>query len=103
VERAIRPGMYGKQVLAERLLTRSQKACFCLIYCGLEEPFSVHREAGLRYVYPGNLPGLVGDGENTRCPACFETLVERRGFRVIRNKLANGTCFKCGTAIPGRW
>jgi pyruvate formate lyase activating enzyme len=63
----------------------------------------IGREAGLRYVYPGNLPGLVGDGENTRCPACFETLVERRGFRVIRNKLANGTCFKCGTAIPGRW
>jgi hypothetical protein len=47
VERAIRPGMYGKQVLAERLLTRAQKACFCLIYCGLEEPFSVHPDPGL--------------------------------------------------------
>jgi len=35
--------MYGKQVLAERLVTRSQKACFRLVYCGLEEPFSVHR------------------------------------------------------------
>ena len=62
------------------------------------------REAGLRYVYPGNMPGLVGDGESTRCPTCLEKLVERRGFRVLRNRLdADGVCPKCSTRIPGRW
>ena len=37
---------------------------------------------GLRYVYAGNIPGRVGQWENTRCPACGETVIERRGFRV---------------------
>lgn len=62
------------------------------------------REAGLRYVYAGNLPGRTGEEENTRCPACLRTLVERRGFRVLRNVLtAAGACPGCGTQIPGRW
>ncbi len=30
-------------------------------------------EAGLRYVYAGNLPGRVGPWENTRCPDCRAT------------------------------
>src|SRR6267142_1389596 len=33
--------------------------------------------AGLRYIYAGNLPGRVGDLENTRCPQCREILVDR--------------------------
>jgi pyruvate formate lyase activating enzyme len=63
----------------------------------------IGRTAGLRYIYPGNLPGMVGDLENTRCPNCCETLVERRGFRVLGNKLKNGACPRCATAIPGIW
>jgi pyruvate formate lyase activating enzyme len=63
----------------------------------------IGRASGLRYIYPGNLPGMVGDGENTKCPNCSETLVERRGFRVLRNKLNHGACPKCATVIPGRW
>ena len=35
------------------------------------------REAGLRFVYAGNLPGRVGPWENTRCPSCQATLIER--------------------------
>lgn len=58
---------------------------------------------GLKFVYAGNRPGEVGDTENTFCPSCGETLVERYGFRVLGNKLKNGQCFKCGTKIPGRW
>ncbi len=63
---------------------------------------------GLRYVYAGNIPGRLGEWENTRCPSCRETLIERRGFRVLRNvlvagPLVAGSCPKCGTAIPGRW
>ncbi|MBI4082640.1 MAG: AmmeMemoRadiSam system radical SAM enzyme [Candidatus Lambdaproteobacteria bacterium] len=59
--------------------------------------------AGLRYVYAGNLPGRVGDGENTRCPQCGELLIERRGFRVLRQRLERGQCARCRAPIPGFW
>jgi pyruvate formate lyase activating enzyme len=58
---------------------------------------------GLRYVYAGNLPGRVGPWENTRCPECSTTVIERRGFEVLRNRLAGDACPNCATAIPGRW
>jgi len=60
------------------------------------------RAAGLRYVYAGNLPGLAGL-EDTRCPGCGDALVERRGFRVLSNRLPAGKCPRCGYAIPGVW
>ncbi len=61
-------------------------------------------EAGLRYVYAGNLPGRVGDRENTRCPRCACTLIRRRGFAVLENLLgAGGRCPSCGEAVPGIW
>ena len=64
----------------------------------------IGRQAGLHYVYAGNLPGQVGDLENTRCPQCLRLLVERRGHRIVRNELnAAGTCPACRTPIPGRW
>lgn len=70
----------------------------------LERAAAIGREAGLRYVYAGNIPGAVGDLENTRCPACGHLLVERSGFRVRRNQVtATGGCPACGTSIPGRW
>jgi pyruvate formate lyase activating enzyme len=62
------------------------------------------RAAGLRYVYAGNLPGATANLEDTRCPECGGTLIARRGFRVLRNRLgATGQCPDCGTAIPGVW
>jgi len=62
-------------------------------------------EAGLHYVYAGNLPGAIGEWENTRCPACGTTLITRYGFHVLSNRLAatGGRCPDCGTAIPGLW
>jgi pyruvate formate lyase activating enzyme len=35
----------------------------------------IGKRAGLRHVYAGNLPGMVGDWENTRCPNCRELLI----------------------------
>jgi len=69
---------------------------------------SYAEEAGLRYIYPGNLPGRVGRWEDTRCPACASTLVRRNGFQVLENRLAadetsRGRCPDCETAIPGVW
>jgi len=64
----------------------------------------IGRRAGLRYIYAGNLPGQVGDLENTRCPNCRELLIERYGYYILDYRLtARGTCPKCATTIPGRW
>jgi pyruvate formate lyase activating enzyme len=60
-------------------------------------------EEGLRYVYAGNLPGRVGKWEDTRCPECAATVIERYGFRVRKNRLVEGACPKCRTPIAGRW
>ncbi len=62
------------------------------------------RQAGLRYVYAGNLPGRVGRWENTYCPACDELLVERHGYLIKQMKVAPaGKCPTCATVIPGIW
>jgi pyruvate formate lyase activating enzyme len=61
-------------------------------------------DAGLRFVYAGNRPGQVGAWENTRCPSCHETLIERYGFLVRSYRLtAEGNCPRCATHIPGLW
>ena len=61
-------------------------------------------DAGLNYVYAGNLPGMVGPYENTYCPTCKTPLVERLGFRVLANRLVqSGRCPECDTRIPGIW
>ncbi|MFQ5483082.1 MAG: AmmeMemoRadiSam system radical SAM enzyme [Nitrospinaceae bacterium] len=61
------------------------------------------RAAGLRYVYCGNRAGRVGRLENTVCPECDLVLIEREGFRVLANRMREGACSGCGTAIPGFW
>jgi len=58
-------------------------------------------EAGLRYVYEGNIPGEAG--ENTLCYACGRTLIERRGFRLGKVELRDGRCGFCTAPIDGRW
>ena len=64
----------------------------------------IGRRAGLRFVYAGNLPGTVGDLENTRCPGCQELLVERYGYMIRGYHLtADGACPSCGVQVPGRW
>jgi pyruvate formate lyase activating enzyme len=60
-------------------------------------------EAGLNFVYAGNLPGRTGKYEHTYCPNCHQELIARFGFRVIRNTIKNGACPRCHTIIPGRW
>lgn len=65
---------------------------------------TIGREEGLRYVYAGNLPGRVGEFEDTRCAACGDTLVARRGFQVQANRVdSDGRCPGCRTAVPGVW
>ncbi|HEV8335225.1 MAG TPA: AmmeMemoRadiSam system radical SAM enzyme [Candidatus Polarisedimenticolia bacterium] len=63
----------------------------------------IGKEAGLQFVYAGNLPGHVGEFENTCCPSCGACLVRRRGYRILENRLRSGSCPDCGGPVPGRW
>jgi pyruvate formate lyase activating enzyme len=64
----------------------------------------IGRTAGLRYVYAGNLPGRVGNLEDTSCPDCGTTLVRRAGFTVLDVLITpDGVCPSCGAAIAGVW
>lgn len=61
-------------------------------------------EAGLNFVYVGNLVGRVKEYENTYCPQCRNLLVERYGYTILSYHItAQGRCPKCHTAIPGIW
>jgi pyruvate formate lyase activating enzyme len=59
------------------------------------------KEAGLKYVYCGNVTGKVD--ECTYCPSCRAKLIDRVGFTVRRNVLAKGKCPECGAGIEGVW
>ncbi|MGB7292758.1 MAG: AmmeMemoRadiSam system radical SAM enzyme [Thermodesulfobacteriota bacterium] len=61
-------------------------------------------EAGLKFVYAGNLLGRVNNYENTYCPNCHRLLVERYGYQILNYHItSDGKCPKCSSAIPGIW
>ena len=65
---------------------------------------AIGREAGLRYVYAGNLPGRVGNLESTHCCQCGTALIERTGYRIEDYRLTpDGACPVCHASVPGRW
>jgi pyruvate formate lyase activating enzyme len=64
----------------------------------------IGKQSGLRYIYAGNLPGRVGDLENTRCHQCHALLIERFGYLITGYHLTpNGACPSCGSVLPGHW
>ena len=70
----------------------------------LQRAAGIGREAGLRYIYAGNLPGRVGDLEHTACGSCGAQLITRYGYRIQDYRLTpDGACPQCHTLIPGRW
>ena len=70
----------------------------------LQRAADIGQEAGLRYVYAGNLPGRVGPLENTFCPKCQQPLVRRSGYFVRENRITKeGSCPNCGEKIAGVW
>ena len=61
-------------------------------------------QAGLKYLYPGNLAGQVGEWENTRCHHCRATVIRRYGFLVQQNRVGpDGMCPDCRKPLPGIW
>lgn len=64
----------------------------------LEKAFKIAKDAGLKYVYIGNVPSA--NGENTYCYNCGELLVERDGYQIMTESLKdNKECPKCGANI----
>jgi pyruvate formate lyase activating enzyme len=61
----------------------------------------IGHDAGLKYVYSGNLPG--DDGEKTFCHECGKILIDRFGFNIRNNRITNGHCPACDVKIPGVW
>lgn len=58
----------------------------------MEKARQIGLEAGLKYVYCGNIPGI--EGENTFCPKCKTKAIDRLGYSVSRHD-KNGRCPKC--------
>ena len=64
----------------------------------LQRAREIGLEAGLKYVYVGNVPD---DGnQDTTCPVCGHALIWRDGFAVT-NRVWNGCCPDCGAFIDG--
>ena len=65
----------------------------------LERARRIGVSQGLKFVYTGNLPGHFL--EDTYCPRCGQSLIERFGFRLTRyNLTADKRCPDCGEDIP---
>jgi pyruvate formate lyase activating enzyme len=67
----------------------------------LEGAAHIADEEGLKFVYIGNVPGH--ERNNTFCPECGETIIERVHFSVMSLDVEGGKCSFCGHEIPGIW
>jgi pyruvate formate lyase activating enzyme len=65
----------------------------------LQAAYQAGKEAGLDYVYLGNVAGE----SNTACPNCGNTLIRRRGYTTGPVKIQDGKCTECGHPIAGVW
>ncbi|MBT3322421.1 MAG: AmmeMemoRadiSam system radical SAM enzyme [Anaerolineae bacterium] len=64
----------------------------------------IGREAGLNYVYAGNVHGLAGEYESTHCPNCKKVLISRHGFSINNYQITKeGKCPHCEAKIAGIW
>jgi len=67
----------------------------------LNQARDIALQSGIKYVYIGNVPG--SDAQNTICPKCNHIVIERKGYRILKNDIVNGKCRHCGTTIDGVW
>ena len=64
----------------------------------LRKTAALAREAGLKFIYIGN---VWGESEATHCPRCGKVLIRRSGFAVEENRIKAGKCYSCGSSIAG--
>ena len=68
----------------------------------LQRARRIAMQAGLDYVYLGNVHDAAGD--TTFCPRCHEPVIERDWYQIKRHALAQGGfCPGCGAVIAGRF
>jgi pyruvate formate lyase activating enzyme len=65
----------------------------------LQQAWEIGKDAGLRYVYTGNVPG--DPAEKTICHQCGYLLLDRFGFSILKNNLQKGRCPQCQTPLDG--
>lgn len=65
----------------------------------LIEAYDIGKEAGLNYVYIGNV--TAGKYANTYCPQCGELLIERGYMSAKIKNMHRNKCAKCGEKIAG--
>jgi len=59
-------------------------------------------QAGLRYVYTGNVHDI--EGGTTYCPHCRDEVISRDWYRILSYRIGeDGRCLGCGGAIAGRY
>lgn len=66
----------------------------------LERGMKIGKDAGLKFVYIGNVPGH--DGENTICYKCGSLVVERIGYSTTVLNLTGSKCSVCGSELNFR-
>lgn len=66
---------------------------------GLKRARSIGHDAGLTYVYLGN----VAEGGNTVCPSCGATVIKRVYYENEYVGFCEGACASCGASIAGVW
>ncbi|NLE74421.1 MAG: AmmeMemoRadiSam system radical SAM enzyme [Actinobacteria bacterium] len=64
----------------------------------IERACVIGKEAGLNYVYAGNIPGHAC--ESTVCPKCGQEVISRTGFSIRRTNLNGNCCGTCGAELP---
>ena len=64
----------------------------------LDIAWDIAHDAGMRYVYLGN---IQTDKEDTYCPNCGEKVIDRTGYRIHFNDVVDGKCKHCGYEIYG--
>ncbi len=63
----------------------------------LERAYNIGHQAGLKFVYTGNIPGHPG--ENTVCYSCRRIVIERMGFQTRLAGLNGSKCRFCGAEL----
>jgi pyruvate formate lyase activating enzyme len=66
----------------------------------LERAYNIGHNAGLKFVYAGNVPGHKS--ESTLCYSCGRLIVERLGYQTKVTGLEDSRCKFCGAELNFR-
>jgi len=64
----------------------------------LRKGYEIGIEAGLQFVYMGN---LRGENRNVLCPNCSTVVVARNETSLLKGNLNGNKCGSCGHTVPG--